>query len=108
MLLRDGSSWAGLASGPGAWVVSTQANYALAPWPLSQRWLVVLALAAVLVLVAVAGAFLSWRAWQGAQRNPGSSSAPSTQEFLAAIGALAGALFAVVIALQGYAGVVLG
>jgi hypothetical protein len=99
MAWRAGLTWAGIAAGPGAWAVSTQANYALSPWPWAHRLAVVPIVAAVLTVIALAGAALSWRAL--------TTHAVSTQQFVA-LGVLAGLLFAAVIALHGVAGMVLG
>ncbi|HVY59534.1 MAG TPA: hypothetical protein VHA77_16905 [Xanthobacteraceae bacterium] len=104
-LFRHGVSWAGLAAGPTAWALSTQTNYAIASWPAVQSTYLVMTIAVVLVLVALAGAFLSWRA-RGETRRPDALVEQANgrpHEFLAGIGTFSGLLFAVVIALQGIA-----
>ncbi len=103
--VREGVPWAGLAAGPTAWALSTQANYAIVPWPAFTPATVVPLVALALLLVALAGGFLSWRAWRTADREAAlvSEANGRPREFLAAIGALSGVLFAVVIALQGTA-----
>jgi len=104
---RSGISWAGLAAGPGAWALSTQANYALAtpqclfgvfpvPW-----------IAMLLALAALGGTWLSLLAYRQAEAAPAAGlRKPRTEVFLALIGIGAGLLFAIVILLQAYAGMV--
>src|SRR5207248_422599 len=57
---REGVGVAGLIGGPAAWAVSTQLNYALAPLACRYTTLIIALPAAALVLLAVAGGFLSW------------------------------------------------
>jgi hypothetical protein len=100
--------WAGLYAGPGAWAVSTQANYAATPWVCAHKVNFIPVLALVLAAVALAGAFLSWRAWGaagGSQAMAGADGRP--RAFLAAVGMLMGILFALVILTQGGAALVL-
>lgn len=102
-----GIPWAGLASGPAAWVVATPLHYALAPWVCAHgpAVLMVPAVALVLLLVALGGGLLSWRAWR-ATPAPAGEEGGRPHHFLAALGMLAAGLFALVIALQGAAGLV--
>jgi hypothetical protein len=106
---RTGVSWAGLFAGPGAWAVSTQANYAATPWVCAHKVNFIPVLALVLAAVALAGAFLSWRAWgtAGGSRASGEASDGRPVVFLAAIGILMGVLFALVILTQGAAALIL-
>ena len=104
---RSGISWAGLAAGPSAWAVSTQVNYALAapqcllgvfpiPW-----------LALLFAVLALGGTWLSLLAYRQAEAAPASGlRKPRTEVFLALVGIGAGLLFAAVILLQAYAGMV--
>ena len=104
---RSGISWAGLAAGPGAWALSTQANYALAapqcllgvfpiPW-----------LALLFAVLALGGTWLSLLAYRQAEAAPASGlRKPRTEVFLALVSIGAGLLFATVILLQAYAGMV--
>src|SRR5436305_1201307 len=55
--------WAGLATGPACWALNTQLNYALVPWFCGRGLNVVPVIAAVLVVVSLAGAVWSWLAW---------------------------------------------
>jgi hypothetical protein len=100
-----GIPWAGLAAGPAAWAVATQLNYALVPWACSRgaAWLLIPALALLLAFAAVGGGLLSLRARQG---TAGGGGGGQPRHFLAMIGALAAALFALLILLQGAAGLV--
>jgi len=106
---RNGLPWAGIASGPGAWATNTQTTYALVPWVCAHHFNVILPVAALLALVALCGAFLSWRAWQahgGLERMvAGPDGRPRL--FLAGTGMAAAVLFAIVIATQGAASFVL-
>ncbi|MDN3627779.1 hypothetical protein [Methylobacterium isbiliense] len=112
---------AGLYAGPMAWLVSTQANYALAAWSCSYQFPVIPLLAAVLAAVSLAGGVSSWRAYR--QPLPADTTtvpAPDGSQvatldgpeggrphrMIAAIGVLVALLFAVVIAVHGVAGLV--
>src|SRR4051794_16315355 len=95
--------WAGLMAGPGAWAINTQASYALANWTCVARFDLVPALSALLMLIALLGAFVSWRAWrhfpQHAPLDDSTSHEPCG--FVAASGVFLGILFAIVILTQG-------
>ena len=103
--IRDGVAWAGLATGPTAWALSTQINYALAPWPAAQGTPLVPLIALALIIFAIAGAAVSWRAWR-VDRSAALVSASNGEphQFVAGLGTLSGLLFALVIAMQGAAG----
>jgi hypothetical protein len=101
-------TWAGLASGPGAWAASTQLNYALAPFTCTQYRIAVTAIALVLLLVAAAGAVLSWRSLrQESAPGPADTRGGHPHRLLGLLGMTAGVLFAVVIGVQAAAGLVL-
>lgn len=105
---RGGIAWAGIASGPTAWALSTQVNYALTWWSCAHRAQVVPFIAAALVLLALAGGVLSGlAAWR---RDVRSELAPEVdgypRSFLAVIGVIMAVLFALVIAVQGSAGLI--
>lgn len=106
---RGGVPWAGLAAGSAGWVINTQASLSLASFVCAHRINVVTPLAGLLGLMALAGAFLSWQAWRagGGLTLLLSTSDGRPRLFLAGIGIGAGILFALVIATQGAAGLVL-
>ena len=102
--------WAGLWAGPGAWAISTQANYALTPWICAHKVNLVPWIALALAAVALGGAFLSWRAWNSpaadaTEVRAGLLEAP--RQLLAVGGVLVGVFFAVIILVHGAAGLVL-
>ena len=103
-------AWAGIYAGPGAWAVSTQANYALVPWVCANKVNLIPVVALVLAAVALAGAFLSWRSWRSAaveRSEIGAGIVEAPRPFLGVLGTLVGILFALVIITQGAAGLVL-
>lgn len=119
--LTRGLPSAGIFAGPTAWLVSTQANYALASWSCAHQFPVITLLAAVLAAISLAGGFSSWRAYrrppdadQTTVPAPTGSRAASLDSpeggrphrLIAAIGVLVSVLFAVTIAVHGVAGLV--
>ncbi|MES0006015.1 hypothetical protein NKJ64_12710 [Mesorhizobium sp. M0062] len=105
--LKMGTSWGGLLSGPMAWAISTQLNYALVPWQCNRQVPVVLPVALVLAVLSLLGGALSWRA----KRQGGAAFKPertrSTEQFVADLGMLTALLFALVIIMQGSAALIL-
>ncbi|MER8915961.1 hypothetical protein NKI32_19255 [Mesorhizobium sp. M0761] len=105
--LKMGTSWGGLLSGPVAWAISTQLNYALVPWQCNRQVPVVLPVALVLAVLSLLGGALSWRA----KRQGGAAFKPertrSSEQFVADLGMLAALLFALVIIMQGSAALIL-
>jgi hypothetical protein len=103
-------SWAGLAIGPTAWAIDTQLNYALVDWACGKALNPMPAIAAALILISVAGAVSSFVAWR--QHDGPGMPVPEQdghpRHLLSGVGVAAGLLFAVVIALQGLAGLLLG
>ncbi|GJE34972.1 hypothetical protein [Methylobacterium oxalidis] len=59
---KQGLPSAGLFAGPTAWLISTQANYALSAWICGHRAQIIPLIAAPLILISLAGGLLSWRA----------------------------------------------
>jgi hypothetical protein len=102
--------WAGLAVGPAAWATNTQLNYALLNWSCGRGWSPTPAIAAVLTVISLAAGALSFLVWQRHEGLRISIPEPDgrTQRLLSGIGFAAGVLFAVVIALQGLAALLLG
>jgi hypothetical protein len=103
--IEKGLPAAGLYAGPVAWLVSTQANYALVPWVCAHKVRVIPAVALALIAVSLFGAFLSWRAYAVRPVPPGDfSDGGRPRRFLAGVGILTAVLFALVIAVHGAAG----
>jgi hypothetical protein len=96
---------AGIWAGPVAWLASTAANYALVPWMCAHKVRVIPALALTLVAVSLSGAYLSWRGLgSGDPVTPEDAAGGRPHRFVAAVGVLTAVLFALVIAVQGAAG----
>jgi hypothetical protein len=93
-------AWSGLISGPGAWAVSTQLNYALVPWQCGNHAYPIPWVALGLIIIALAGAGISFLSWRRAGAGEGGVA------LAAGVGALTGVLFALVIALQGSAALI--
>jgi len=103
-------SWAGLAAGPAAWGISTQANYALAAWACVHGSTLVVLLSIGLAGVALAGAFVSWLSWNAravAESEMQAALRPHHRPFLAGLGIASGLLFALLILTQGAGALVL-
>jgi hypothetical protein len=101
--------WAGLAAGPACWAINTQLNYALVPRFCGRGLNTAPVIAAVLVAVSLAGAVWSWLAWS---RYEGPGLQIPEQDghpgyLLSGLGVAAGVLFALVILMQGLAGLIL-
>jgi hypothetical protein len=104
--LQRGLPSAGLYAGPLAWFISTQGNYALVPWVCANKSPAIPVLAAALVALCLVGGFLSWRAFASAGSAPDVTGAGRPHRFVAAVGVMMALLFALVIGVQGVAGVV--
>ncbi|KAA3452183.1 hypothetical protein C7I87_03110 [Mesorhizobium sp. SARCC-RB16n] len=105
--LRLGTSWGGLLSGPLAWAISTQLNYALVPWQCNRQVPVVLPITLLLALLSLLGGMLSWRARRQGGAAFKAERARTTEQFVADLGILAALLFALVIVMQGSAALIL-
>lgn len=90
-------AWAGLIVGSASWAVSTQANYALVTVMCVAGVRLAFWLAVVLVLASLAASVVSFSQWRRLPPSDGS------MVVSAAVGALAGLLFAAVVVLQGMA-----
>jgi hypothetical protein len=120
-LITRGLPSAGLFAGPAAWLVSTQANYALASWTCAHGLRAVPILAVPLIGLSLTGGFLSWRAF-GRRPDDGERTVPAPDgpqttsldspkggrphRMIAAISTLIALLFALAIAVHGAAGLV--
>jgi len=97
------SAAAGLFAGPAAWIVNTEINYALAARACGSGFPIVPLVSAAMLIPALAGGILSWRAWQGVDPD---AAGGAPDRLLATAGVLASLLFACVILIQGTAGLV--
>jgi hypothetical protein len=106
---ESGVTWAGLAAGPGAWGVNLQLNYAAVPWMCGHHLNFSPFVSLGLAVVALAGAFLSWRAWSasGGSGRYWSVIDGRPFNFWSGVGGLSGVLFALIILVQGTAGLFL-
>jgi hypothetical protein len=94
---------AGLFIAPAAWAFHQQVGYMLTPASCGV-YVPVLTLASL--LIAAAGGFLSWRAWNPNESQPVGNTSPGTQKFLSGISLALTALFALAILLQGGAALI--
>lgn len=93
-------SWSGLWLGPAAWAINQQTNYALVP-AVCDRALIVTLISAALTLTALAGGLMSLRVARTPLESEWlNSSGGLPRRFVAWMGAGAGILFALVIANQ--------
>jgi hypothetical protein len=99
---------AGIWLGAGAWLASTQLNYALVPWACGNGNVVPF-VALALALVAATGGLLSWRALAAlpTQRSLEDPVGGQPRRLLGALGVALAALFGLVIVVQGTAALVL-
>jgi hypothetical protein len=105
--LTQGALWSGLALGPLSWMLNTQLNYSLIEWFCAAGWNPVPAIAAVFTVTSLVGSAISWLAWSRAgMRIPEQDGQP--HRLVRGISVAAGVLFAIVIALQGVAGLIVG
>jgi hypothetical protein len=107
-LIARGLPSAGIYAGPGAWLVSTQANYSLVPWVCAHQIRIIPVIALVLAGVSLLGGLLSWRGYVTAAPtpHPDSSGGGRPHRFVALLGIAAALLFATVILIHGAAGLV--
>jgi hypothetical protein len=93
--------WVGLALGPVAWAIDTQVQYSLLRGGCTRDILFFVTMATVLILVAFAGALISWRAARvdaASEWRDESGGGPRT--FIAWIGVGSGVIFGLTIANQ--------
>jgi hypothetical protein len=107
-LLARGLPSAGIYAGPTAWLIGTQANYALVPWVCANQIPVIPVVAIVMAALSLLGGFLSWRGYVTAAPtpHPDSTGAGRPHRFVALIGVGIALLFTVIIILHGIAGMV--
>ena len=99
---------AGIYAGPAAWLIDTQANYALVPWICAHQWQLVPVVALVFAALSLAGGFLSWRGYAAAAPTPlpDSSGGGQPHRFVGLMGIAMAVLFAIIILVHGAAGLV--
>jgi hypothetical protein len=99
---------AGIFAGPAAWILSTQVNYALVPWICAHQVPLVPLVSLVLAALCAFGGFLSWEAYRTSSVTPptDATGAGRPHRFVALLGVLMAALFALVILVHGAAGLV--
>lgn len=105
---QAGRTWgagAGVLAGPAAWITNTTLNFALVTDRCASGGTVVPLISAAMLAVALAGAALSWRAWRDLPPDMAAQGG-SPRHMLAVSGVFSGLLFALVILLQGAAGMV--
>ncbi len=107
-LISRGLPSAGIYAGPTAWLIDTQANYALVPWVCAHQIQIIPVVATVMAAVSLLGGFLSWRGYVTAAPMPhaDSTGAGRPHRFVALIGVGMALLFTAIIILHGIAGVV--
>src|ERR671920_539153 len=106
--LTRGLPSAGIYAGPTAWLISTQANYALVPWVCANQIRIIPVVAIAMAAVSLLGGFLSWRGYVTAAPtpHPDSTGAGRPHRFVALIGVGMALIFTVVILVHGIAGLV--
>jgi hypothetical protein len=105
--LIHGPVWSGLVAGPFSWMLNTQLNYSLVEWFCAAGWNPVPAIAAIFTVTSLIGSAMSGFAWSRAgMRIPEQDGHP--HHLVRGISVAAGVLFAIVIALQGIAGLIVG
>jgi hypothetical protein len=93
-MARDLALWTSLLAGPIVWLVSFEANFALAPWACITQGKVALYAVSIIALVLSAGSgLLAWREWaELGKESPGDSEGTLPRSRIMAIG---GVLFSV-------------
>ncbi|MDB5596389.1 MAG: hypothetical protein JWM36_3350 [Hyphomicrobiales bacterium] len=95
--------WLGLASGPGAWALSTQVQYASTPLSCAHGPAVNIVLSLIFAVIAATGGLLSHAAFRALETTPGAHLQRDPRLFVAQVSEWAAALFTLVILLQGAA-----
>lgn len=91
-------SWASLAgiglfTGVTAWALHQQAGYILASWACEKAAAGIWMVGAFAIVTLLAGAILSWRAWQSTNADGLHENAARPRRFLAMVALMASALF---------------
>jgi hypothetical protein len=94
------SAWAGLITGPVAWAISTQLNFALTSWQCVNRVYPIPWIALLLALLSLSGGHVSLQYRR--QADPSETSLL----FASLVATLTSLLFMMIILLQGFAGLI--
>lgn len=108
---RDAALWTGVLAGPIVWLLSFEANFALAPWACTfDAKLALYIISVIALLLAAASGLLAWRQWKElGQEWPGEGGGALPRSRIMAIGGvLLSAMFFLVILAQSIPEVVLG
>ena len=108
---RDVALWTGIFAGPVVWLLSFEANFALAPWACEFQNKLALFIVTVLALILVASAgLLAWREWKAVGKTwPGGAGGTLAREqIMAGSGILVSAMFFLVIVAQAIPNLILG
>ena len=100
---RDLALWTGILAGPAVWLISFEANFALAPWAcIFQAKLALYVVSLIALLLSAASGVLAWRQWKELGREwPGESGgALARSRVMAGSGVLMSAMFSIVIVAQ--------
>lgn len=105
-LTRTGLPSAGIFLGPAAWMLNLLVGYSLVPWVCAHQLRLVPVLAGVTFCLSLAGGLLSLQSYRKAPITPETdrSGAGRPHRFTALIGIAMALLFAMVILVQGAAG----
>ena len=99
---RDLALWTGILAGPIVWLLSFEANFALAPWACVFQAKLALYIVSLLALaLAAASGMVAWRQWTGLGRElPGDGEGAVPRLRVMAIGGLfmSGMFFLVILA----------
>ena len=88
---RSLALWAGVLTGPIAWLCSFEARFALAPWACTfQSKAVLFGIAVAALIVCGGSAFLAWREWKAlGQHGPTADASSDARATFMAIGGMA-------------------
>jgi hypothetical protein len=102
-MTRDLALWTGLLAGPIVWLISFEANFALAPWACVTQGKAALYVVSILALLLSAGSgLLAWREWDElGKESPGDGEGALPRSRVMAIGGvLLSVLFFLIILAQ--------
>jgi hypothetical protein len=108
---RDLALWTGILAGPTVWLLSFEANFALAPWACEFNNKIALIVVTLVALILVAGSgLLAWREWNAVGKvwPGGAGGALARERIMAAGGVLFSAMFFLVILAQGIPNLLMG